>query len=167
MYAAGEVAAALQQRFGGGGAVRHEGEVAERPAGRRDQRLVAALLGLGERGPEIAAGVAPIAGDPVGLAAPSQRLRFEVAVASLTAQPDRLGPMLRRRDDVARPERRIPAPDIVERRGAAVRRLRPRHAAEPGAEAERREQHEPQAQPLHFSAMTTSVPLSPAARRRQ
>src|SRR5205807_2063753 len=69
VQSAGEVAGALQQRLGDGGAARHERQIAERSAARRDQRLVPDLLSLGERRLEIAAGIAKITLDPVRLAA--------------------------------------------------------------------------------------------------
>ena len=73
-----ELAAAFQEWLRDRGASRHESEIAQRSARRRDQRLVAALLGLHQRRLEVAPRVAEIAFDPVGLSAPRQGLRLEV-----------------------------------------------------------------------------------------
>ena len=117
---AGEVSRALQQRLGDCGAARHERQIAERSAARRDQRLVFALLGFGEGGLKVAAGVAEITLDPIRLAASRQSLSFEIGGGVEPAQTYRLGPITGCRDDVPGTKGRRPAPEIIEGRGAAA-----------------------------------------------
>ena len=102
----------------------HEFEIAERAAGRGDERLVAGRLGGGQRGLKIGVGVIERAGDAVGLAAPRQRLRFEIGVTQLTREADRLRPLPRRHDAIAGAERRRPGSDLVARQCPVIRRPR-------------------------------------------
>ena len=124
VQSAGEVARPLQQRLGNRGAARHERQIAERPAARRDQRLVLALLGLGKGGLKVAAGVAEITLHSVRLAASRQGLSFEIGGGIEPAQTDRLGPIAGSRDDVPGTKGRRPAPKVIERRGATALDLR-------------------------------------------
>ena len=78
------------------------------------------------------------------------------------AQTYRLGPITGCRDDVPGTKGRRPAPEIIEGRGAAALDLR----GGPGnVQQRRREQCGREADAIHFSVMTITVPLSPAVRR--
>ena len=99
----------------------------------------------------------------VGLAAPHQRLRLDIGGAALAARCGSPPPFRRRRGDVAGPERRRAAAEMVERRGAVGRgcgtrryardRLRPQRGSKASGGS------------LISRSMWITVPSSPAHSR--
>ena len=139
-------------------------EAAERAARRSDQALVAVLLGLGQGGAEIVTGIAEIAVDPIGFAAPRQRLRLDVGRAGGLRKADRFRPVSHCPGGVAVAECRRAAAEIVERRAAPV--ISQRHGRR-GAEDQRYgNQQRRQSVTHHFSSIFTTIPDSPADNRR-